>query len=183
MKHEKSNNTYSVYSTPLNTDDTTETDSAFQGDINDKRYTRFRLSDGCSFSQFVETYKGYYYLKNFYVYYSSDGISKYVKLCSKPDCRHSDNYCNAYTGSNSIAYYDGYMYYVTIDQYDYCLFRMNMDGTNHVKIKSISTIQERYTVFLNMDTCITIKGRFMGYWVMPILWYIEQRFLTKVKEQ
>lgn len=152
----------SDYSTPLNTDYTTETDISFQGDINDKRYTSFRLSDGCSFSQFVETYEGYYYLKNFYVYYCSDGISKYVKLCSKPDCRHSDNNCNAYTGANLIAYYDGYMYYVAIDQYDYCLFRMNMDGTNHVKIKSISTIQERCTGFFEHGYLYYYKGTIYG---------------------
>ena len=146
----------------LDTDNITETSNVFNGDINDRRFTRFRQSDGCSYSQFVETPEGIYYLKDFYVYFSSDGISKYVKLCSKPDCLHNDSDCNAYAGANLISYYDGYIYYVAIDKFNHYLFRMNMDGTGHVNIKPISTTNERYTGFFEHGYLYYYKGTIFG---------------------
>ncbi|HHT95841.1 MAG TPA: hypothetical protein P5064_02350 [Clostridia bacterium] len=76
----------------LDTDNITETSNVFNGDINDNRFTRFRQSDSV-ISLFVETHKGIYYLncKDCSVYFSFDGISEYVKLCSKPDCMHKDH--------------------------------------------------------------------------------------------
>ena len=140
-------------------DNNTETGKVFTGDINDKKFTRFRLSDHCSYSQFIETYKGIYYLVGHTVYFSSDGIAKYVKLCSKPDCMHMDDYnCNAYIKTNLIAYYDGYIYCVALWEGNYWLFRMNMDGTDHVPIKLISTMQERYAGFFEHGYLYYYKG-------------------------
>jgi len=133
------------------------TPDSFTGDINDRKFTHYRQSDGC-FSQFIETYKGTYYLANSFVYFSSDGISEYLKLCSRPDCKHNNADCNAYVNSNSIAYYNGYIYYVSIYQGSYWLFKMNMDGTDHINVKELASIKERFTGFFEHGYLYFYKG-------------------------
>ena len=144
-------------------DNNTETGKVFTGDINDKKFTRFRQSDYCSHCQFVQTYKGCYYCKNGFIYFSSDGISKYMKLCSKPDCLHNDRdeNCNAYANTHLIAYYDRYIYYISVYQNSYWLCRMNMDGTDHTNIKPIATAKEGCTAFFEHGYLYYYKG-FLG---------------------
>ena len=60
---------------------------------------------------------GYYYFDNEYLMYYDIPSGKVVPLCSRPDCTHNDNNCNAYFGAadmmydtTSLAYEDGWVY-------------------------------------------------------------------------
>ena len=56
----------------------------------------------------------------------NDGSEPYV-LCNKPNCRHTDENCNAY-GGGALGFYDGYLYTVQDGRQ---LIRMAQDGTGH----------------------------------------------------
>lgn len=80
----------------------------------------------------------------FYVEHDSDTV---IKLCGRADCRHDTDQCNAYLmQSLGITYYDGYLYYCTIDFSSTAiasLYRMNVDGSNHVKILDCSELADK----------------------------------------
>ena len=79
----------------------------------------------------------------FYVDHSSDHV---IKLCGRADCRHDTDQCNAFLrDACSITYYDGHLYYATVDLAGGSLaelYRMDMDGSNHVKILDCATLRK-----------------------------------------
>ncbi|MBQ1410655.1 MAG: hypothetical protein IIY94_05205 [Oscillospiraceae bacterium] len=101
-----------------------------------------------SIQSFVETPEGCYYgLENFsmggeMIYFCARGENSFYPLCSKSNCRHEDQNCNAYAG-NTFGYYDGALYALTtsasnISQWD--IVKMNLDGTDH---QVVATVNQR----------------------------------------
>ena len=93
----------------------------------------FRQQDSADF--FIETEEYYYYLLDGKVYFSQkDNLAFYI-LCSKPDCKHNDDSCNA-SARSVLGYWDGHLYGDVLSVSDSKLyaFRMNLDGTEHKRI-------------------------------------------------
>ena len=76
---------------------------------------------------------------NFLVYgdHNSDTI---VKLCSRPDCTHTENTCNAYFDSmyDNICYYNKHLYTLERGGSGFSLVRMDLDGRNRTVIMDSS---------------------------------------------
>lgn len=93
-------------------------------------YSQANLRNG-----FVETPEGYYYQNDNLIYFCQRGGDAFYPLCSKPNCAHNDENCNAWCGV-AFGYYNGALYAVlsdaTLGQYD--LVRMNPDGTDHTVV-------------------------------------------------
>lgn len=90
--------------------------------------------------------------EGFYVYdNSTDLVSfvdkescKMVPLCSKPDCAHNDEACDAfYCTLQAIFAYDDKIYVVAEDMKTstMCLYRLNRDGSGRTLIKSLFAIE------------------------------------------
>ncbi|MDD2212988.1 MAG: hypothetical protein PHR21_00355 [Oscillospiraceae bacterium] len=92
---------------------------------------------------FVETDFGCYYLSDYFIYYADRGSTNYVKLCGRPDCTHDSEDCNAYIGSDTFSYYEDEIYYcqyeTSEDKPRYELWKMQADGSQHEKVKTIYT--------------------------------------------
>ena len=88
--------------------------------------------------QWIVTDDGYYTLNNHYVYYSSNG-EEWYPLCSNIECNHNDEHCNSFVGlSTKIFLYNNQIYYQPDSSDTFHLYCMNLDGSNHRKVKEIS---------------------------------------------
>ena len=71
----------------------------------------------------------------------------FVPLCSRPDCTHNDEKCDAwYEGGINVCYYEGYLYIVENDTssgaQNFLLLRVDLDGRNRkVVMESADTIR------------------------------------------
>ena len=94
---------------------------------------------GANIDSYIETSTGSYYLDKKYIYYTDKGSVKYVKLCGKPDCKHNSEDCNAYIGETTIGLYKDHIYWWGRDDREQglSLYRMDLDGSNHEKVKNI----------------------------------------------
>ena len=80
-----------------------------------------------------------------FILYGDHGSDTLVKLCGRPDCAHSDADCNACVPSGeSICCYDGYLFAATIQGGTIQLFRMDLDGSNRIKVIDSSSVGESY---------------------------------------
>ena len=87
--------------------------------------------------EFTET--GAYFLpRDFsYLIYADHGSDTFVMVCGRPDCPHNNSTCDAYFGgATSVCYYDGYLYILDL----FGVLRMNMDGTDKVRVFSFSDL-------------------------------------------
>jgi len=98
---------------------------------------------------FVETADGYYYGWKHRIYFCPRGEDCFYPLCSKPNCKHEDNNCNAWYG-DCFGYYDGALYAATVSlsepqQMD--IIKMNLDGTDHQVVTTVNTkmVEGRYS--------------------------------------
>ena len=95
----------------------------------------FRNQDrGCFF---IETADSYYYLYNEKVYFSRKDKPEFYILCSKPNCSHSDEECNAYAGT-ALGYWAGDLYAAVLMGENKRIIRMNLDGSEHETIAPIT---------------------------------------------
>lgn len=70
-----------------------------------------------------------------YILYADHGSDEFVKLCGRAECTHTDKQCNAYIQNGQcLSYYDGYLYVTAGVGSAIQLFRMNLDGTERVKV-------------------------------------------------
>lgn len=91
---------------------------------------------------FVETAEGYYYdyfiPGSSLIYFCPRGGDTFYPLCSKPNCAHNDENCNAWCNS-AFGYYNGALYLVDVygisDEIK--LIKMNLDGTDHQVVATI----------------------------------------------
>lgn len=82
---------------------------------------------------FIETEQVKYVLENKKIYFSPQGSDEFYLLCSRPDCSHTDENCNAY-GGVAIGWYDGRLYSATLDVGGPKLISMAPDGSDHREV-------------------------------------------------
>lgn len=98
--------------------------------------------DGVFFGSFIKISSGSYYSDGEYVYYSDNNGTNYIKVCSKPNCSHNDEDCDAYIEAPTIGCYNNHIYWVSsIDNISpgCALYRMNLDGSDHEKVYTVTT--------------------------------------------
>lgn len=94
------------------------------------------------YPSFVETADGYYFAKytgqKDMICYCPRGGDTFYPLCSKPNCSHADEDCNA-SFNGWFGYYEGAIYATdyTASQ-DFVLIKMNLDGTDHQVVATLS---------------------------------------------
>ena len=91
---------------------------------------------------FAETELGCYNLADGFLYFAPAGSTEFQLLCSRPDCTHEDEDCNAYAG-DAFTYYNGYLYgtYTYMNSGNYRLFqklvRISPDGSGHEDVGNL----------------------------------------------
>ena len=97
-------------------------------------------------SQFTESERGTYFLHRKLIYYADKGSLDFMVLCARPECRHEDEDCTAYSTSGQIFWYDGHLYSYGLSAADYTattiatrlyyeLYRSREDGTERETIQ------------------------------------------------
>lgn len=109
-------------------------------------YRSFVGNEGYA-SPIVETDDSIYILSKGFVYFTDKEYREFMPLCTKPNCSHASEDCEAYLGALSIQYRGGYIYFVAdcawdMDDEDFhlhtpSLCRMRLDGTQHEKLFKI----------------------------------------------
>ena len=104
--------------------------SGFQKNMNISSV--FRLPNAC------KTEAGYYLESEGLLYFLNPESRRMTPVCSRPECRHSDEHCNGWINSLFLSYYKGKLYYANADSSDkWELCAMNPDGTEHQKIQEL----------------------------------------------
>lgn len=87
---------------------------------------------------FIETEDYYFYLyEEFHkIYFSQKDNPEFFLLCSKPNCTHGDEDCNAF-GRWALGYWENKLYTVFYYDADPYLIRMDMDGSNRETVAPI----------------------------------------------
>lgn len=98
-------------------------------------------------NSFECTDDGVYYMCNTgegsYLYFGDHDTNTMVKLCSRPDCDHSGEDCDAYfENAVNICYYNGYLYTV---QNMAELWRISLDGSQRAFILDGTSVDSKYT--------------------------------------
>lgn len=119
----------------------------------DEYYTSMQQGARVWHSYLNTPYGKYHYVDGF-ILYSQYGNSKFVKLCTKAECTHTDDDCDAYLGkidqivptnekTIKLGYYENNIYYVERSKkngLDWNLIKMNMDGTERQLVKTFATV-------------------------------------------
>ena len=80
-----------------------------------------------------ENDKGFFFLKNSFLYYIEKSSMETTIVCSKLECKHDNYDCNAFVPSEQLAYNDNKLYYLTSGQYN-DIYSMELDGSNRKQI-------------------------------------------------
>ncbi|MBQ6540156.1 MAG: hypothetical protein IJL71_03940, partial [Oscillospiraceae bacterium] len=82
---------------------------------------------------FIETDSFYYYLNNGRIYFSDKTGPTFYLLCSKPNCTHDGEDCNAYGGGegSALGYWEGKLYAAGSLNGELALVQLDLDGSNH----------------------------------------------------
>ena len=92
---------------------------------------------------FVETPEGYYYMYGNLICFCARGTNDFYPICSKPECSHEDEDCNAWCSGTSFGYYKGALYnyrrIATTDGAQPALdvIKRNLDGTDHQVVATL----------------------------------------------
>ena len=89
----------------------------------------------------VETQEGIYKVNGSessgYVYYAEKDSMEWLPLCSRADCTHTNEDCNACIG-DKLGIYQNKLYYIQRNvMTGPSIWRMEMDGSNHEKVRDI----------------------------------------------
>lgn len=107
-----------------------------------------------------------------------------MPLCSKPECSHTDDTCNAYLASSGQVYglriYDGKLYWLAYEDHYVQLMRMNFDGTGHEVVTSLDLDASQKINALNGTTWFIHRGyiyiggfdRYYNELVEPVEYYV-----------
>lgn len=113
---------------------------------------------------------GYYFVggKHF-VHFVEKETMKSTILCGKPQCRHTDQTCNASVPwAEHITWYDGRLYYDGPNDKDgtWCLYAMDADGTNHAQVQElwpsangVSTMQLQFVLNHGLICFVSNEGK------------------------
>ena len=89
--------------------------------------------------------KGYYFLLSSRLYYYEKSMEQAVPVCSKANCNHSGDDCNAYMDDASeINYYDHKIYFIASENSDsekWFLYFISEDGRQREKVEQIATVE------------------------------------------
>ena len=93
---------------------------------------------------FAETELGCYCLGGGFLYFAPAGSTEFQLLCSRPDCAHTDENCNAYAGEG-FTYYNGNLYAVcsgiNSDGFpQFQVVQISPDGSSHEHIGCFQTV-------------------------------------------
>lgn len=87
------------------------------------------------------TETGVYFMRKNFLYYCDHDSNVLVKLCGRPDCKHSDASCNAsFPLASNICYYNGALYTVQ----NMSLIRFDLDGSNRQIILDANDVDGEY---------------------------------------
>lgn len=112
---------------------------------------------------FETTDTGVYFLVQMdngtYIMYSDHTSDTAIKLCGRVDCKHSDNSCNAFFPyAENICYYDGHLYIETGFGANVTITRLDLDGTNRIKVMDTSYLAGDYRgsngVYITNGICV-----------------------------
>lgn len=104
---------------------------------------------------YAATADGYYTFWDSKIYFIDRETFKCLPLCSKTDCLHDDEQCDAYLDVtvSKIKYYDGSLYTVlhsfnesSENLREYSLYRISLDGSRREKVFVMYSTTERSTV-------------------------------------
>ena len=126
---------------------------------------------------FLETDRCYYVLRDEYIYYSAKETPDFHILCSRPDCNHNDENCNAY-GDMALGWFDGKLYCVSVlsvpleDRMRLGLVRMDEDGRNHERLAYL-------------DITVSPSGQVGGYYFFGfhkgyLYFYVDAKIMYRV---
>ena len=94
--------------------------------------------------QFLESAESYYMIHldetgGYFIYVlDKEHPKKWLPLCSRPDCSHNSSDCNANISNPvAIGLYNEHLYFCDEDRDSYQLWRMELDGSNHEKVKDL----------------------------------------------
>jgi len=102
-------------------------------------------SDYSRLHQMVNTDEGVYKFGDFNdVQYIEWSTGKSVMLCSKPNCSHTGEECNAYISRGCMYAYGDYLYIVAVnnDHSGISLYRMSFDGSEKQELYSLVQFDE-----------------------------------------
>ena len=120
----------------------------------------FRLNKMCKGS-------GGYYLENEgLLYYLKPESGRMIPVCSKPNCKHRDDNCNAWINSSMLTIYEDKLYFANSDGYGegLRLFSMNLDGTGRKQIQNLeSPLKSDNSTITFMSTASPILYNGMVY--------------------
>ena len=129
---------------------------------------------------FLETDRCYYVLRDEYIYYSAKETPDFHILCSRPDCNHNDENCNAY-GDMALGWFDGKLYCVSVlsvpleDRMRLGLVRMDEDGRNHERLAYL-------------DITVSPSGQVGGYYFFGfhkgyLYFYVDAKIMYRVSKR
>lgn len=121
-----------------------------------------RQQDRGSF--FVETADAYYYLSDQKVLFSQKDAPSFHLLCSKPNCAHTDENCNAYAGL-ALGCWKDKLYGVHQLGSELVLVQMNLDGSDHEQITKIE---------MPVDSSGQMGGAYSFVFLQEYLYYIVE---------
>lgn len=93
-------------------------------------------SQNCLGSYFLETDQACYNLESEMIYFAPAGSKRFSLLCSRPDCTHNNEDCNAY-GGKALGYYNGMLYSIVVNDSGIPCFQlvsMDLNGSNHTAV-------------------------------------------------
>ncbi len=120
---------------------------------------------------FLETEQVKYVLENKKIYFSPQGTDSFYLLCSRPDCSHTDENCNAYGGA-AIGWYDGRLYAATVGSGGPKLISMQPDGSGHRVVAELLS-----PLYLNGQSGGTYWFYFCGGYLYYMIWPPSEEYL------
>ncbi len=99
--------------------------------------------------------KGYYFSLGPFLYFFDNKIKETIKVCGLPNCKHENEYCNAYFNqviynTYSIWYYNGKLYMngrEENDRYSHYLYEISDDGSERKQLCFLYKSEEDFTDF------------------------------------
>ena len=120
------------------------------------------------------------YLKGLtYLLYADHDSDTFVKLCARPDCTHSDRFCNAYFENGTNVYYDGTHLYVGEVSGTYMnVYRLDPDGSNRTIVMDTSAVREGFNkggsmLSISNGCCFFTLGKMDGGTIKETCFYYK----------
>ncbi|MEG1596195.1 MAG: hypothetical protein RR364_07125 [Lachnospiraceae bacterium] len=102
---------------------------------------------------FALTPSGQYINVYDYIYYMTDGSPCSI-LCSKAECGHNDQECDAYFEGSGLTYSNERLYYVGDDQEgEFGLYQMSLTGRERKLVKKLDILTENIGKTYNLSGC------------------------------